>query len=219
MCRPAHQLSLASPVPSHPCSQSHLSKGPAQVTLCQEKRLLWAWAAAYSLFSMAYPPGGETIPEPALAGVPVSSGWKPVQVTLGGWKGGWGGMSGMSWEVDPRPGHWLGWAEGCRQSAWEMVPSELILWDVQVSPLSVKVVGMAGWEVDIWARWDDDSGCPEGLFCTGNPVKVSSVCTDLSWCSLCSQQVSPAALELELGTSAHLISHNLPFQYGPSYMW
>lgn len=29
---------------------------------------------------------------------------------------------------------------------------------------SMKVFGMAGWNVDIWARWDDDFGCPEGLF-------------------------------------------------------
>lgn len=73
-------------------------------------------------------------------------------------------MSGMGWEVDPRPGHCLGEAEGCRQSAWEMVPSELITWGVQLFSLSVEVVGMVGWNAHIWARWDDGSGCPEGLF-------------------------------------------------------
>lgn len=159
---------LAPTTPSHPCPQSHISKGPAQGTLCQKKKAFVGigsstLSAFHGVLFLLPSWRRNSVPEPALVEMPVRSGARPVQVTVGGWKAGWGGVSGMSWEVNPRPGHWLGWAEGCGQSAWEMVPSELLI-SVEVFSLSVKIVGMAGWNVDIWARWGDDSGCPEGLF-------------------------------------------------------
>lgn len=99
----------------------------------QQHTLCFPWSA--------YPPGREIVFLSQLwLALPVSSGATYIG-RLESWvkRDGWHELRGRS-----KARAQLGWAEACRQSAWEMVSSELTIWGVQMLSLSMKVVGMAG---------------------------------------------------------------------------
>lgn len=132
--------------------------------MCQKKNALCEHRQQPDLCLLwsAYPPGGETIFQCQLwLSVPVGSGANPWESHQ---EAGELGQERWVAQVERQiQGQGINFGElrGVTLSAWEIVPSGIIIWDVL---LAMRVAWMPGWNVDAWPRWDACSGCPQGFF-------------------------------------------------------